>query len=69
MPVPYLPESLDTTKARLVTRDAESTTGAVTNERVVASNNWAWGRCSSANADLWIILSLCSAASAATRRA
>ena len=45
-PVPYLPASLDTTLAKLVTRDAETTDGLVIGERPVASADWAWARCS-----------------------
>lgn len=44
-PVPYLPASLDTRKARLVTRDGETQAGEVINERVVAPEDWAWARC------------------------
>ena len=48
-PVPYLPESLDTSKARLVSRSGESTTGVVTGEQVLAASGWAWARCSASN--------------------
>ena len=44
-PVPYLPNTLDTTQARLVTRSGETTTGIVSGEAVVASADWAWARC------------------------
>lgn len=44
-PVPYKPVDLDTTKARLVTRDGESTTGVVTNEVEVPAGDWAWAKC------------------------
>jgi hypothetical protein len=44
-PVPYKPVSLDTTKARLVSRGAENQRGEVTDEQVIASSDWAWARC------------------------
>lgn len=47
-PVPYLPASLDTRAARLVTRTGESTRGVVTGEVEVPSTDWAWARCSAA---------------------
>ena len=47
-PVPYLPASLDTSLARLVTRDGETTSGLVTGEKAVASADWAWAKCSAA---------------------
>lgn len=51
-PVPYLPATLSTLAAdgaTLVTRDAESTTGVVTNEVLVPPADWAWASCSAAN--------------------
>jgi hypothetical protein len=39
-PVPYLPASLDTTKATLVSRDHETMEGVVTGETVIPSSNW-----------------------------
>jgi hypothetical protein len=45
-PVPYQPASLNSGDARLVTRDAESTTGLVSNEEVVPPTDWAWAACS-----------------------
>src|SRR6267378_1686100 len=39
-PVPYLPASLDTTKATLVSRDHETMEGVVTGETVIPSGNW-----------------------------
>lgn len=48
-PVPYKPASLNTSEARLVTRDGESTTGVVRNEQIVPPTDWAWARCSAAN--------------------
>src|SRR5882762_9410189 len=39
-PVPYLPASLDTTKATLVSRDHETMEGVVTGETAVPSGNW-----------------------------
>ena len=47
-PVPYKPLSLDTTRARLVSRAAENQRGEVTDERVVDSADWAWARCDAA---------------------
>ena len=44
-PVPYKPVSLDTTKAKLVSRGGESTRGEVTDEVVVPAADWAWARC------------------------
>jgi hypothetical protein len=48
-PVPYKPATLDTTQARLVSRDGESTTGQVTGETEIAAGDWAWASCSAAN--------------------
>jgi hypothetical protein len=48
-PVPYKPASLDTARARLVSRIAESTRGEVIGESVIASNDWAWATCDVAN--------------------
>ena len=48
-PVPYKPATLDTTKARLVGRDSESTTGEVLGEVEIPASDWAWARCSVAN--------------------
>jgi hypothetical protein len=48
-PVPYLPSTLDTTQARLVTRLGETTDGHVTGEAVVSPSDWAWARCSAAD--------------------
>src|SRR6267378_2522044 len=39
-PVPYLPASLDTTKATLVSRDHETMEGVVTGETVIPSGDW-----------------------------
>ena len=39
-PVPYLPATLDTSKATLVTRDHETMDGVVTNEQPVAASDW-----------------------------
>jgi Alpha/beta hydrolase domain len=44
-PVPYTPVSLDTTKARLVSRGGESQRGEVIDERSVPASDWAWARC------------------------
>ena len=48
-PLPYKPASLHSGDARLVTRDAESSTGVVTNEVVVPPSDWAWARCGAGN--------------------
>ena len=39
-PVPYMPASLDTTKATLISRDHETIEGVVTGETPVASGDW-----------------------------
>src|SRR2546423_971540 len=39
-PVPYLPASLDTTKATLVSRDHETMEGVVTGEVAIPSSDW-----------------------------
>jgi Alpha/beta hydrolase domain len=44
-PVPYKPLSLDTTKAKLVSRGAESQSGVVSDEQVIDPQDWAWARC------------------------
>jgi hypothetical protein len=41
-PVPYLPNSLDTTQATLVSREHETMEGVVSGEQVIASTDWAW---------------------------
>ncbi len=48
-PVPYLPASLDTARARLVSRAGETQSGEVIDERVIAGDEWAWARCDAAN--------------------
>lgn len=48
-PVPYLPATLDTTQARLVTRTGELQDGTALGEAVVPSGDWAWASCSAAN--------------------
>jgi len=48
-PVPYLPDTLDTKQARLVTRQRELMDGTVIGESEVASGDWAWASCSAAN--------------------
>jgi Alpha/beta hydrolase domain len=48
-PVPYLPDTLDTTQARLVTRSGELQDGTALGESVVAPGDWAWASCSAAN--------------------
>ena len=41
-PVPYLPATLDTSKAKLVSRDHESMEGVVTGERAIPPGDWKW---------------------------
>ena len=48
-PVPYLPMSLDTAKARLVSRGGENQRGEVSDERLIPADQWAWARCSVGN--------------------
>ena len=48
-PVPYKPASLDTRRARLVSRVAESTRGEVIGETEIPPGDWAWARCDAAN--------------------
>jgi Alpha/beta hydrolase domain len=48
-PVPYKPVSLDTTKAKLVSRGGENQNGEVTDERITPSTDWAWAKCDAAN--------------------
>ena len=48
-PVPYKPASLDTTRARLVSRVAESSRGEVIGETVIAPADWAWATCDANN--------------------
>ena len=48
-PVPYAPLSLDTKLARLVSRGAENQRGEVSDERTIASADWAWARCDAAH--------------------
>ncbi len=48
-PVPYKPVSLDTSKAKLVSRGSENQNGEVTDERVIAPTDWAWAKCDAAN--------------------
>jgi hypothetical protein len=48
-PLPYKPATLDTTRATLATRTAETIDGKVSGARTVASSDWAWARCSASN--------------------
>lgn len=48
-PVPYKPASLDTRRAKLVSRVAESTRGEVIGETEIPSSDWAWARCDTTN--------------------
>ena len=45
-PIAYKPVTLDTTKAKLVSRVHETIEGVVSGERTVPSSDWAWARCS-----------------------
>jgi hypothetical protein len=48
-PVPYIPVTLDTTQATLVSRVHETIEGIVTGETPVPSTDWTWASCSAAN--------------------
>ena len=48
-PVPYRPVSLDTSRARLVSRAAENQRGEVTGEMAVPAADWAWAKCDAAH--------------------
>ena len=48
-PVPYKPQSLDTTKAKLVSRGGEDQNGVVTDEVVIPASDWAWAKCDAGN--------------------
>jgi hypothetical protein len=48
-PVPYKPLSLDTTKAKLVSRGGENQRGEVFDEVTIAPSDWAWARCDANN--------------------
>ncbi len=48
-PVPYKPVSLDTSKAKLVSRASENQRGEVTDERAIPATDWAWAKCDAAN--------------------
>jgi hypothetical protein len=48
-PVPYTPVSLDTTKATLTEIESETIDGFVGRTHEVASTDWAWARCDTAN--------------------
>lgn len=48
-PVPYLPASLDTAKARLSSRAGETMNGEVIDEQTIAGSDWAWARCDAQN--------------------
>ncbi len=48
-PVPYKPVSLDTGKAKLVSRGGENQRGEVFDEVAIASGAWAWARCDENN--------------------
>ena len=44
-PVPYRPDTLDTSQARMVTRTGELQDGTALGEAVLPSADWAWARC------------------------
>lgn len=48
-PLPYVPMSLDTAQAKLVSRGGESMQGAALDEQTIASSDWAWARCDAQN--------------------
>lgn len=48
-PVPYKPVSLDTGKARLVSRGRENQRGEVFDEVAIGASDWAWARCDAGN--------------------
>lgn len=48
-PVPYKPVTLDTSRARLVTRAGETIDGQVIDEREVAASDWAFAKCDADN--------------------
>lgn len=48
-PVPYLPATLDTAQARLVTRTGELQDGTALGETVLPATDWAWAKCSAAS--------------------
>jgi hypothetical protein len=48
-PVPYKPMSLETAKAKLTSRAAETMSGEVIDEQAVAAGDWAWARCDAQN--------------------
>ena len=48
-PVPYVPVSLDTRLARLVSRESENQRGEVTGEKPIAPADWAWAKCGAGN--------------------
>jgi hypothetical protein len=43
--VPYKPATLETSKARLISRTHESMDGKVEGEKVIAASDWAWAKC------------------------
>jgi hypothetical protein len=47
-PLPYRPETLDTSKATLVTHTLETVDGHVTVGSTIASGDWAWAKCDAA---------------------
>ena len=48
-PVPYTPNSLDTTQATLATHGSETIEGTIGETRAIPSGDWAWASCSVSN--------------------
>ncbi len=48
-PIPYKPASLDTTKAKLVSRTHETMDGKIEGEEEIKSSDWAWAKCTAEN--------------------
>lgn len=48
-PLPYKPVSLDTAKAKLVSRGGENQRGEVSDEVAISAGDWAWARCDNSN--------------------
>jgi hypothetical protein len=44
-PLPYRPDTLDTTQAKLVSRDRETMEGVASGETEIDSGKWAWAKC------------------------
>ena len=48
-PLPYRPLTLDTSKAKLVSRGGETQRGEAIDERAISAGEWAWARCDAAH--------------------